>query len=203
MEDGEGVAETGDGAMAAAAAAAAAVRPSRTQKLTTFFRNPEFLRFVGGQLRATTVLDYFATSDFYERSCNNAVLAMQGGGAAGVAANAAAAAATASGEAPADVARAWEEKRNDPMLLAQELQRFVGLEFVLVHARAPDLFVIHKRWRSSPAQTSVLEAYYVLQGNVHMASDLYTVLGSRLVRALAARFAFVVGSTMLTTLRHT
>lgn len=156
------------------------VRPGRSQQLLTFFRNPEFLRVVGS-LTPYNVVDYFSTSDFYERSCNNAVLQMQGGGAAGAAANAAAAAATAAGEGPADVQRAWEEKRNDPVLIEQELKRFVGLEYIVVLAKPPDLFVIHKRWRVSPTEAHVLEAYYVLQGNIHMAADLYTILESRMV----------------------
>lgn len=35
----------------------------------------------------------------------------------------------------------------------EELKRFTGLEFVLVHARAPLCFVVAKRWRTSPTES--------------------------------------------------
>lgn len=152
--------------------------------MATFFRYPEYIRAVGGQLTPFNVLDYFSKSDFYEPSCNNAVLQMQSAasnlppppagtmqGGAGAEANAALA--------------AWE-RRNDPLVIEQELRRFVGLEFVVVHAKPPDLFVIHKRWRTGPTQTKVLDVYYILQGNVTMAADLYTILGSRLLSTVSA-----------------
>ncbi len=46
----------------------------------------------------------------------------------------------------------------------QELKRFTGLEFVLVHARPPLCFVI-QRWRTSPTESkSVLRGADLLVG---------------------------------------
>ncbi|PWN31902.1 uncharacterized protein FA14DRAFT_127045 [Meira miltonrushii] len=139
------------------------IRPSRSDRLTTYFRNPEYLRAVGGQLTQYTVLDYFSKSDYYEQGCNNAVLQMQS----------------------AASLSAWE-RRNDPFTIEQELKRFTGLEYVLVHAKQPDLFVIHKRWRSSPTITNTLEAYYVLQGNITMAADILAILGNKFVSTVSS-----------------
>lgn len=160
---------------------------SRSEQLTTFFRYPEYIRAVGGQLTQYNVLDYFSKSDFYEPGCNNAVLQMQTaatnlpypiappGGAESTGPNSAYGAALT----------AWE-RRNDPAAVEQELRRFVGVEYVLVHAKPPDLFVVHKRWRSSATHADVLDVYYILHGNVTMAADTYTVLGARLLSACSA-----------------
>lgn len=162
-------------------------QPSRSEQLTTFFRYPEYIRAVGGQLTQYNVLDYFSKSDFYEPGCNNAVLQMQSaatnvpypvappGGADNAGPSSAYAAAL----------NAWQ-RRKDPALVEQELRRFVGLEYVLVHAKPPDLFVVHKRWRTSATQTQTLDVYYILHGNVTMAADLYTVLGARMLSACSA-----------------
>lgn len=155
-------------------------KPSRSDQLTTYFRNPEYLRAVGGQLTQYTVLDYFSKSDYYEQGCNNAILQMQS------------AATNVPFTHPAEISNgnseglsAWERK-NDPFIIEQELKRFTGLEYVLVHAKQPDLFVIHKRWRSSPTITNTLEAYYVLQGNITMAADILAILGNKFVSTVSS-----------------
>lgn len=132
--------------------------PSRMHQLNVYFRNPEYLAYLQGQLRASNVLDYFATSEFYEQGCNNALLRQQGLQLDGV----------------QDDAEAMAR-------LEAGLKRLVGIEYVVAHARTPDLFVIHKRQRSGPEDVRVIEAYYVLHGDIRMAADLYTLLGSRLV----------------------
>jgi mediator of RNA polymerase II transcription subunit 6 len=156
------------------------IKPSRSDQLTTYFRNPEYLRAVGGQLTQYTVLDYFSKSDYYEQGCNNAILQMQS------------AATNVPFTHPAEISNgnseglsAWERK-NDPFIIEQELKRFTGLEYVLVHAKQPDLFVIHKRWRSSPTITNTLEAYYVLQGNITMAADILAILGNKFVSTVSS-----------------
>ncbi|MCO5566083.1 hypothetical protein L7F22_019759 [Adiantum nelumboides] len=156
------------------------IKPSRSDQLTTYFRNPEYLRAVGGQLTQYTVLDYFSKSDYYEQGCNNAILQMQS------------AATNIPFTHPAEISNgnseglsAWERK-NDPFIIEQELKRFTGLEYVLVHAKQPDLFVIHKRWRSSPTITNTLEAYYVLQGNITMAADILAILGNKFVSTVSS-----------------
>ena len=42
------------------------------------FRDQMFLNFVGGFLSPASVFDYFANSPFYDRSCNNEKLRMEG-----------------------------------------------------------------------------------------------------------------------------
>jgi mediator of RNA polymerase II transcription subunit 6 len=130
---------------------------SRSQELITFFRHPEYLSAIGGQLTCTNILDYFRYSQFFEQSCNNAILQMQ------------------------NTANMSMMMNMEPSKLEEELKRFVGVEYIVVHAKPPDLFVIHKRWRSSPTQTKVLDCFYVHHGNVQMAADIYTILGNKLV----------------------
>ena len=143
---------------AAGAEVAPLVSPTRTEQLMTFFRHPEYLSAIGGQLNSSNVMDYFRYSNYYDPTCNNAILQMQN---------------TANLN---EMMNHWPPGR-----LEEELKRFVGIEYVLVHAKPADLFVIHQRWRSSPTETKILECYYVHQGNIHMAADLYSILGSKVV----------------------
>lgn len=163
------------------------IRPNRSDQLTTFFRHPEYLRAVGGQLTQFTVLDYFSKSDYYEQGCNNAILQMQSAAnnftplpAVGETINGS----SLDGQNQQGLS-GWE-RRNDPFIVEEELKRFTGLEYVLVHAKPPDLFVIHKRWRSSPTITHVLEAYYILQGNITMAADVLTILGNKFISTVSS-----------------
>lgn len=61
-------------------------------------------------------------------------------------------------------------------------RRFTGIEFVIAHAQPPDLFILHKRRRTSPTETTVVGAYHILNGNVYQAPSLFEVLNQRLVR---------------------
>lgn len=135
-----------------------AAAPTRSQQLVTYFRHPEYLSAIGGQLTPQNILDYFRYSSFYEQNCNNAILQMQ------------------------NTADLHSLLQWDPQRLEEELKRFVGVEYVVVHAMPPELFVIHQRWRSSPTESRILECFYVLHGNIQMAADIYTILGSKLVR---------------------
>jgi hypothetical protein len=38
----------------------------------------------------------------------------------------------------------------------------VGIEFVVAEAHAPDLFVIHKRYRDGPSRTRLLAVFYCM-----------------------------------------
>lgn len=160
------------------------IRPSRSDQLTTYFRNPEYLRAVGGQLTQYTVLDYFSKSDYYEQGCNNAILQMQSAASNFPVPNPTEMMSNG-GNLEGMGLSAWE-RRNDPFAIEQELKRFIGLEYVLVHAKQPDLFVIHKRWRSSPTITNTLEAYYILQGNITMAADILSILGNKFVSTVSS-----------------
>jgi hypothetical protein len=118
-----------------------------------------------GPLTATNVLDYVALSQFWDRTCNNAALAMQ------MRYQQASLGAEGGGES-----------------VEGRLSRMVGLEYVVVEhddAAHNSLFVIHKRRRQSPTQTQLLVVLYVVQGNVYQAPSLADVVRFR-VRAFAA-----------------
>ncbi|CAO1626654.1 unnamed protein product [Parajaminaea phylloscopi] len=145
--------------------------PSRADLLSTYWRDPEYLAYV--PLTSSTVLDYFARSIFFDPESTNEVLRMQNIG-------------NPQGQVPGMGKTAKQQE--------EELRRFKGIEFVVVHAHAKEarpgagaedtLYVIQKRRRDSPTKTQVLETYYVLNGNVHMAPDLETVLSNRMTTAL-------------------
>ncbi|TKY90741.1 hypothetical protein EX895_000739 [Sporisorium graminicola] len=141
------------------------------------FKNPEYLSYLS-HLQATgqvtdpsstakpdpahplteyNVMSYFATSPFFDRRSNNEQIRMQN---------------IANGLAVGVGMGARQEE--------QELKRFTGLEFVLVHARAPACFVVQKRWRSSPSESTPLAAYYIINDSIYQAPDLYSVLATRL-----------------------
>ncbi|PWN30720.1 SNase-domain-containing protein [Jaminaea rosea] len=146
--------------------------PARSSLLPTYWRDPEYLRSV--PLTSRTALDYFSLSHFFDQESTNQVLRMQN-------------IANPQAQMPGMGKSARQQE--------EELKRFQGIEFVLVHSREPtgkeavekgdeSLYVVQKRRRTSPTQTAVLETYYILNGNVHVAPDLETVLQNRLVTAL-------------------
>ncbi|KAK9894389.1 MED6-domain-containing protein, partial [Cystobasidium minutum MCA 4210] len=110
-----------------------------------------------GALTPQSVLDYFAQSPFYDPTSNNAVLRMQ--------TQYSVAAGTAFNE-------------------AEELKRFVGIEFAVTYSEPPDLFIIEKRDRKSPTEAHPVAAYYVLHNSIYQAPDLYSVLSNRLLSSL-------------------
>ncbi|KAI0050666.1 MED6-domain-containing protein [Auriscalpium vulgare] len=108
-----------------------------------------------GPLTADNVFEYFASSMFYDKQSNNQVLRMQ------------------------------TMHTGMPVLNeAEELRRFTGIEFAVVHAEPPTLFIIHKRERLSPDQTRPLAAYFIMRDRIYQAPDMYTVLSNRLLTSL-------------------
>jgi mediator of RNA polymerase II transcription subunit 6 len=67
---------------------------------------------------------------------------------------------------------------------AEELRRFTGVEFAVVHAEPPSLFIIHKRERMSPEDTRPLHAYFIINNRIYQSPDMYTVLSNRLLTSL-------------------
>ncbi|KAI6045074.1 MED6-domain-containing protein [Pisolithus marmoratus] len=67
---------------------------------------------------------------------------------------------------------------------ADELRRFTGIEFALVHAQPPSLFIIHKRERLSPQEVRPLAAYFVINNRIYQSPDVYTLLSNRLLASL-------------------
>ena len=54
-----------------------------------------------------------------------------------------------------------------------------GVEYILITAKEPDLFVIKKQYRSENQDTTALAYYYILAGTVFQAPDLYSAIQSK------------------------
>ncbi|OBZ79849.1 Mediator of RNA polymerase II transcription subunit 6 [Grifola frondosa] len=67
---------------------------------------------------------------------------------------------------------------------AEELKRFTGIEFALVHAEPPSLFIIHKRERLSPEEVRPLAAYFIMNNRIYQSPDVYTLISNRLLTTL-------------------
>ena len=90
-------------------------------------------------LSTHNVMDYFSerTNPFYDRTCNNEVLKMQRVG--------------MQGAGPID----------------QHLPSMVGVEYILLCAQEPILYVIRKQQRHSPSQVTTIADYYIVAGVVY------------------------------------
>ncbi|KAF8350197.1 MED6-domain-containing protein [Amanita rubescens] len=110
---------------------------------------------VNGPLTTENVFEYFATSMFYDKQSNNQVLRMQ-------------------------TMHTGQSIENE----AEELRRFTGIEFSLVHSQPPSFFVIQKRERLSPDEVIPLASYFIMNNRIYQAPDLYTVLSNRLLTSL-------------------
>ncbi|KAK7058323.1 Mediator of RNA polymerase II transcription subunit 6 [Paramarasmius palmivorus] len=108
-----------------------------------------------GPLTTENVFEYFTTSMFYDKQSNNQVLRMQ-------------------------TMHTGMPVVNE----AEELKRFTGVEFALVHSQPPSLFIIHKRERLSPEEVKPLAAYFIMNNRIYQAPDVYTVLSNRLLTSL-------------------
>ncbi|KAF8649887.1 hypothetical protein AX16_005648 [Volvariella volvacea WC 439] len=102
-----------------------------------------------GPLTPKNVLDYFSFSMFYDKQSSNQVLRMQ----------------TQHSGVPLE---------NE----AEELKRFTGIEFALVHAEPPSMFIIQKRERLSPEEVKPLATYFVMNNRIYQSPDLYSVLSN-------------------------
>ncbi|GAA5843814.1 hypothetical protein JCM11251_001810 [Rhodosporidiobolus azoricus] len=122
------------------------------------WRAPEFLLAVGGSLSTPQLaIEYFSLSPFFDKSSNNAQLRMQ-----------------------MMFSRGGMEGVDEEA----ELRRFTGVEYVVAHAAPPNLFILHKRNRTSPYEATVLGAYYIMNGNVYQAPTLFEVLNERVLTSI-------------------
>ncbi|KAH8100468.1 MED6-domain-containing protein [Cristinia sonorae] len=108
-----------------------------------------------GPLTNENVFEYFATSMFYDKQSNNQVLRMQ-------------------------TMHTGVPLANE----AEELKRFTGIEFALVHSEPPSLFIIHKRNRVSPEEAHPLTAYFIMNNRIYQSPDVYTLISNRLLTSL-------------------
>ncbi|KAG7229174.1 hypothetical protein INR49_013117 [Caranx melampygus] len=64
-------------------------------------------------------------------------------------------------------------------LTLDHLNQMVGVEYILLHAQEPILYIIRKQQRQSQTQVVPLADYYIIAGVVYQAPDLGTVISSR------------------------
>ncbi|XP_056403163.1 mediator of RNA polymerase II transcription subunit 6 isoform X2 [Hyla sarda] len=69
-------------------------------------------------------------------------------------------------------------------LTLDHLNQMVGVEYILLHAQEPILFIIRKQQRQSPAQAIPLADYYIIAGVIYQAPDLGSVINSRTLTAI-------------------
>ncbi|CAL8283737.1 unnamed protein product [Lota lota] len=73
-------------------------------------------------------------------------------------------------------------------LTLEHLNQMVGVEYILLHAQEPILYIIRKQQRQAPTQggavTVPLADYYIIAGVVYQAPDLGSVIGSRVLSAV-------------------
>jgi mediator of RNA polymerase II transcription subunit 6 len=65
--------------------------------------------------------------------------------------------------------------------MGMDCRKRTGIEYILQEAQEPNHFVIRKQKREGPEKVTALAAYYVLDGSIYQAPQLYTVIGSRVV----------------------
>ncbi|GFN85586.1 mediator of RNA polymerase ii transcription subunit 6 [Plakobranchus ocellatus] len=66
-----------------------------------------------------------------------------------------------------------------------QMLNMTGLEYSLLHAQEPILYVIRKQHRHSPTQVTPLADYYIIGGSVYQGPDLCSVVNSRLLNTLS------------------
>ncbi|KAG8453957.1 hypothetical protein GDO86_000545 [Hymenochirus boettgeri] len=64
------------------------------------------------------------------------------------------------------------------------VSQMVGIEYILLHAQEPILFIIRKQQRQSPTQVVPLADYYIIAGVIYQAPDLGSVINSRALTAV-------------------
>ncbi|KAJ6501700.1 MED6-domain-containing protein [Mycena vitilis] len=119
-----------------------------------------------GPLTTENVFEYFTTSMFYDKQSNNQVLRMQ---------------TMHTGTAIANEAEELRHATRAPQYL-----RFTGVEFAVVHAEPPSMFIIHKRERLSPDEVRPLAAYFIMNNRIYQSPDVYTVLSNRLLTSICS-----------------
>uniref|UniRef100_A0A8C5PJP6 Mediator of RNA polymerase II transcription subunit 6 n=1 Tax=Leptobrachium leishanense TaxID=445787 RepID=A0A8C5PJP6_9ANUR len=64
------------------------------------------------------------------------------------------------------------------------VNQMVGVEYILLHAQEPILFIIRKQQRQSPTQVIPFADYYIIAGVIYQAPDLGSVINSRALTAV-------------------
>lgn len=114
-------------------------------------------------LNSETVLrDYFSLSTFYDPQCNNETLKTL--------------------NLPSSEIQYVPNPQTVTLMIQEYSTLAPGAEYLVVSAMEPDFFVIKKQYRNEEQETSPLGYYYVLQGTVYQAPDLFSAISSKLVK---------------------
>lgn len=70
-------------------------------------------------------------------------------------------------------------------LSLDHLNTLQGVEYMLLYAQEPILYVVRKQERNSPNHVVPLADYYIIGGTVYQAPDLASVINSRLLNTLS------------------
>ncbi|KAL7409661.1 MED6 mediator subfamily complex component-domain-containing protein [Mrakia frigida] len=124
----------------------------------TIWNWPEWIEALG-PLNEKNVLSYFGHSPFYDKQSSNEILKMQ------------------------RIHTGQEQEDGDE---EEDLRKFTGAEFALVHARAPGLFIIHKRERFNEMEASPIAAYFIVNNDIYQSQDLHSLLSTRLSVAVTS-----------------
>lgn len=65
-----------------------------------------------------------------------------------------------------------------------ELEKMQGVEYVLLHAQEPILYVVRKQKRLSATATTPLANFYIIAGVVYHAPDLQSIIQSKLLTSI-------------------
>lgn len=117
------------------------------------WKSPEWIQAFG--LRTDNVLEYFSQSPFFDRTSNNQVVKMQ--------------------------SQFNENLQLHSMNIENELKKMTGIEFIILHRREPDFWIIRKQNRLGPDKVESLSDYYIIGANVYMAPSVKDVVSTRLV----------------------
>jgi mediator of RNA polymerase II transcription subunit 6 len=120
------------------------------------WKSPEWIQAFG--LRTDNVLEYFSESPFFDRTSNNQTVKMQ--------------------------SQFQEGYQANSMTIESELKKLVGVEFLILHRREPDFWIIRKQNRKGPDTVEPLADYFIIGANVYMAPTVKDVVSSRLVSIL-------------------
>ncbi|KAK9476993.1 MED6 mediator subfamily complex component-domain-containing protein [Lipomyces japonicus] len=134
------------------------------------WRAPEWIQMFG--LRTDNVLEYFSQSPFYDRSSNNQVLKMQS---------------------------QFNGSLSLPQDLSLALSTMRGVEFIIAMANpASALWLIRKQDRISSTETTPLATYFVINENIYMAPNVYSIVSSRMLATVCElRSALVLATDNL------
>ncbi|KAI8805282.1 MED6 mediator sub complex component-domain-containing protein [Cladochytrium replicatum] len=118
------------------------------------FKDTNFLKFYG--LHEANVIDYFALSQFYDKSCLNEQIRMQ---------------------ARFNELQAHQLDRRGMTGIEYEVMQ----EYL---PQQPKLFVIRKQYRYTKDKTETLATYYIVDGTIYQSPDVFTMVSNRILTSL-------------------